>query len=71
MASHGVVSRASENATAVDPKGACEKIGMHPLPVRRWIRCARLRVGRHHEIETKDLRDLEDESLPMAKFPEE
>jgi excisionase family DNA binding protein len=53
---------------------AAEKIGRNPDTVRRWIRSGRLparRVGRHHKIEAKDLRHLEDELFPMADLPDE
>jgi excisionase family DNA binding protein len=53
---------------------AAEKIGRNPDTVRRWIRSGRLparRVGRHHKIEAKDLRHLEDELFPMAELPDE
>lgn len=53
---------------------AAEKIGRNPETVRRWIRSGRLpahRVGRHHEIEAGDLRQIEDELFPMAELPDE
>ena len=53
---------------------AAEKIGRNPETVRRWIRSGRLparRVGRHHEIEVRDLRRIEDELFPMAELPDD